>query len=310
MLLMSLSACASDEWANVLTPPTPQGATALDVMSRSDRHQRPPRGGPRALITGPPVECENEVHGHHHTDVVISDEHRFVFVDNVKAASTTVRVLLKSQLNISWKHGCERRYAGCCSQLNRTTSACLARRHAKYFTFGFARHPAIKFESGVRQAWFQRPPWQNFSADQLLAMQLNSTHYLNEHLQPTSYRFAGLTSLGKPMHIDYIGHTERAAEDMRRISAMHCATLGDKYRRSHATMRCPLEGLVTAIGEAGANSREADPRSRLSFWGLHIFCNSELYRRDSEVYGYECMKRDEALVAERRQSSFLKEEEV
>ena len=88
----------------------------------------------------------------HIVDIIISDRDHFVFVDNVKAASTTVRELLGEKLNVSWWDGCDGAYRRCCSTLGRTTSACLNERHASYFVFGFARHPAVKFESGAPAA--------------------------------------------------------------------------------------------------------------------------------------------------------------
>lgn len=86
---------------------------------------------------------------HHPVDVIISDRDHFVFVDNVKAASTTLRELLREELNATWWDGCDGVYRQCCSTLSRTTSACLNEQHANYFVFGFARHPAVKFESGA-----------------------------------------------------------------------------------------------------------------------------------------------------------------
>ena len=85
----------------------------------------------------------------HPVDIIISDRDRFVLVDNVKAASTTLRELLSKHLNVTWWDGCDGVYRQCCSTLGRTTTACLDEQHASYFVFGFARHPAVKFESGV-----------------------------------------------------------------------------------------------------------------------------------------------------------------
>ena len=43
------------------------------------------------------------------SDVVISDEHRFVFVDNVKAASSSIRSLFERDMNLTWATGCDGR---------------------------------------------------------------------------------------------------------------------------------------------------------------------------------------------------------
>ena len=55
----------------------------------------------------------------HPIDVVISDKEKSVFVDNVKAASTTVRSLRRDKLNVTWWDGCDGKYWGCCSRLGR-----------------------------------------------------------------------------------------------------------------------------------------------------------------------------------------------
>jgi hypothetical protein len=53
----------------------------------------------------PSLPDEWKVHGTllHHTDVVIDDQHKLVFIDNVKAASTTVRQIMSATLGVSWE---------------------------------------------------------------------------------------------------------------------------------------------------------------------------------------------------------------
>ena len=104
----------------------------------------------------------------------------------------------------------------------RPASACLSEEHAGYFVFGFARHPVAKFESGVQQAWLQSEELKRFSADELLAQQLQSGFFLNEHLQPSHYRFSGLTHLGTPVQMDFVGKVEAMEEDMQRAARTHC----------------------------------------------------------------------------------------
>ena len=126
----------------------------------------------------PNSPTEWKVHGAHHNDVVIDDEHKLIFVDNVKAASTTVRQLIMKTLGgITWQEGCEDKYAWCCRSPRpapRTTTLCLGKEHADYLVFGVARHPVDKFESGVRQAWAQAPQLAQLTADELLEKQLAS----------------------------------------------------------------------------------------------------------------------------------------
>ena len=134
-------------------------------------------------------------HHPHTVDAVISDEHKIVYIDNVKAGSTTLRSAMEQVLHASWNHG------DCCApelsedkqttplekergchhgpSRSRTTTRCLNATHDDYFHFSFVRHPVSKFESGVRQAWYQSqtepPSLGNLTADELLDKQLDDS---------------------------------------------------------------------------------------------------------------------------------------
>ena len=326
----------------------------------------------------------------HPVDIIISDRDRFVFVDNVKAASTTLRELLSKHLNVTWWDGCDGVYRQCCSTLGRTTTACLDEQHASYFVFGFARHPAVKFESGapvvgcgladgasraglpmagvaacpfprlparlptcsgvpwvapawlticssaagclpwaswrqaacgrahayalrflptgVREAWLQSRELSQFSADELLARQLNSGTFVNEHLQPSSYRFSGRTGLGTPVRMDLVGKVESITADMRRIAAAHCSRLRQedcsRLRQEDCSRLpppvCPLDPVAAAVGQLWQNRHpDLGERSVLSARGLQRFCLSEVYQADAELYGYDCLDRPPSNAAAR-----------
>lgn len=222
------------------------------------------------------------------TDVVISDEHRFIFVDNVKAASTAVRDELNTSLGVTWATGCGAKYKRCCSTRShgltpRTTSACIGPEHKDYFVFGFARHPARKFESGVRLAWFQDPRLGSLSADQLLERQLASNFWLNEHLQPTWYRFSGYH-----LNMSFVGRTEEMTHSIDRLLDAYCPSIG----QAAGSDACPLH-ILRALRTDVENSRAPVERSMLSDKSLRHFCSSEFYGKDAHIYGYVCKERDE-----------------
>ena len=219
------------------------------------------------------------------TDVVISDEHRFIFVDNVKAASTAVRDVLNTSLGVTWATGCGAKYKRCCSKRlrPRTTSACIGPEHKDYFVFGFARHPARKFESGVRQAWFQDRRLRSLSADQILYRQLASNFWLNEHLQPTSYRFSGYH-----LNMSFVGRTEEMAHSIDRLLDAYCPSIG----QAAWSDACPLH-ILQALRTDVENSRAPVERSMLSDKSLRHFCSSELYGEDAHIYGYVCKECDD-----------------
>ena len=162
---------------------------------------------------------------------------------------------------------------------------------------------ALRFlPTGVREAWLQSGELSQFSADELLARQLDSGTFVNEHLQPSSYRFSGRTGLGTPVRMDLVGKVESIAVDTRRIAAEHCSRLREEDARRCATSpseatcasrpACPLDGVAAAVGHLWQNRHpDLGARSVLSRRGLQRFCLSEVYQADAERYGYDCLDR-------------------
>ena len=100
----------------------------------------------------------------HAVSVVIVDDAKLIYVDNVKAGSTTLRDALQAKpLRASWS--CKKwppqwkahASPSCCTwpRSERVTTRCLTDAHKDYFVFSVVRHPVDKFESGVREAWRQ-----------------------------------------------------------------------------------------------------------------------------------------------------------
>ena len=257
-------------------------------------------------------------HHAHTVDAVISDEHKIVYIDNVKAGSSTLRHAMTQVLHASWNHGdcCaptlsedKQKERGCHfgPSRSRTTTRCLNATHDDYFHFSFVRHPVSKFESGVRQAWYQSqtepPSLANLTADELLDKQLDdfersldmnshgSGPWINEHFQPNAYRLTGFThEQTEPVRLDFVGLLEdfdaelgRAADlyDSTTASSTPCAA-AHAAKTSNASntggpARCGVRLLFDHLrGASGkSNSRAEVKASELSDHAK--LCASDLY---------------------------------
>lgn len=280
------------------------------VLAAPQRSWLPNNGlRPRTLAATGAVSSASGVvweHLPHTVDAVISHKHRLVYVDNVKAGSTTLRDALQKVLNASWNHGdcCasglsenEQTERGC--QVNhgfgsRTTTRCLNATHAGYFHFSFVRHPVSKFESGVRQAWFQtHGSLGNLTADELLERQLGTgprVHgWINEHFQSNTYRLTGFThQQAEPVQLDFVGRLEDFEADLSRAADLYDATMASSTpcAAAHAAdasssgpPRCGLRLLFEHLRGASekTNSREEVDASLLSEHGIATLCASDEY---------------------------------
>ena len=265
---------------------------------------------------------------HHEVDIVISDKYKIVYLDNVKAGSSTMRSALQNYLHTKWdcshwrSHPEEiRNKSGptCCtpadhgndlkpSRFERTTSGCISDLHKDYLFIATVRHPVRKFESGVREAWAQtrrKPPEEQLrllypSADQMLAAQLNKWDtkgpywrggnglkctsvqchnlFLNEHLQPSWFRFSGLTSNGQPPRLDVVLRLEHLVDDFKR-----------------AAKRFPqLAPMLPEIEKPPHRHRRPDPASMLSPQAIAQLCDARSfyaysYSPIAEAAPYDCL---------------------
>lgn len=220
----------------------------------------------------------------HMTDVIISDVYRVVYVDNVKAASTTIREILAEQLSASWACEGSLLASGCCHfRLPRTTTKCLNTASMKYLAFSFVRDPVAKFESGVREARAQYPAWVNKSADEVLRLQLDAPEdvWLNEHLQSSAWRLSGTTDTQRPVSLGFVGRLESFGAGLRKLAEIQ-----------HVMARLAgipkLPDLSPFSESKKTNHRPAvvgDP-SLLSPAAICAFCMSYRYRRDYLWFNY------------------------
>lgn len=113
----------------------------------------------------------------HSVDVLLVEKAGFVYLDNVKAGSSTIRRTVGD--NRLWCQGgvvngvgCTERFGGggltaprtCCATgdrgCSRLTTACLRSADARrLLVFSFVRDPLAKFESGLRQVLPLRARW-------------------------------------------------------------------------------------------------------------------------------------------------------
>ena len=232
-----------------------------------------------------PLKPKNTTEIHNEVQVVASHAHGFVFFDNVKAGSSTVRQRLENVLQVNWgssditsgnQSRCFIKRGGL-----RMTSKCMtSMAAAKYFKFGIARDPVDKFESGVRQAWHQDIHLREFTADALLLFQLHlfgskngHGQWLNEHLKPTTVEFMGRWSNGVDISLDYIGNLETLDSDWR--SAV--GNFRNITFRQHSELQRKLPHT---------NARSQRPTSLLSELGVQAMCTSKLFEREWDCLGY------------------------
>jgi len=233
------------------------------------------------------------------TDAIISEELKILFVDNVKAASSTVRYAL-SKVDLNWCSELAIRNSNnstrvldlsaigdqsclsclsCPHSCQRLTTACLQKGALlnDFFKFSFVRDPVAKFESGVRQAWFQDEKLKPFTADELLDLQLSKQNFINEHLEPSSFRFNNV--VGKQgetlLDFDFIGATETFEKDFTEVA------------RRLETHHGVKEGMLEMAATTNQNVRKHDVRSKLSPAAVRKMCASALYGREWECFGYK-----------------------
>lgn len=93
----------------------------------------------------------------HKVDVVVSDAHKLVYIDIVKAASSSIRARLRRVLKVDWSIDQPSTGGKNCSS-GRVTTACLdgmTLLREGYTVFSFVRSPFQKYLSGIEQAKVQ-----------------------------------------------------------------------------------------------------------------------------------------------------------
>jgi hypothetical protein len=217
----------------------------------------------------------------HYVDSVASGRYNFLYVDNVKAGSSSMRSAFSSILQTSW-HQTDIPGAKPTGQCCRCPEGC--RYSSKdfnetlhMFKFSVVRDPVAKFESGVRQARFQDPGhFSNMSADEILEEVISSGRFTNEHLMPSSYRLSAFDASTPPsmVNFDFIGKLEHFDNDWSRIV--------DGMQGLDKALR---KELKRSLGQV--NGREDDPTSKLTEVGIQRMCQSSMYKFEWDCFDYE-----------------------
>ena len=297
-------------------PTKSESKPAINGYERAHVFNQCMAGWRSTLSTHPPASNGADqgvaVAGHvHKIDVAYSKERRFVFMDNVKAGSSTIRAHLESAINVTWcgkpKHPTSHhvRQIGC-QPRTKTAEFTLEELNAA-FVFSFARDPVTKFESGVRQVWATHSKLKQYTADQILDMQLQSSNrvagksgkspkWWNEHLQPTTWRLSGWASEndaarkkylgaknpqrwdGGPVDLNFIGALETFTDDWAEV-VQHLTT-------NQAAKESEQRQLLQPLPAGSSNSRGERNRSKLSPSAIQRMCKSPLYKDEWGCLGY------------------------
>jgi len=191
-------------------------------------------------------------------EVVISNTYKFIYVENRKGASSTIREALRKYFNITWsgptcpvRKGDTRDW--CLFNFNhRCTSMCLDQQHIEsYFFFSFVRDPVDRFVSGYKQAWHHRFKNQgieigktshmNWVLDKILKEHYHTDEHLETQAMSLGTRWLDRDGITYRIPMDFIGRVENLENDFKRVM--------DKIQQRSST---PLpKGLMLAHENQG-----------------------------------------------------------
>jgi hypothetical protein len=247
-------------------------------------------------------------------EVVVDYTAQVVYVDNVKAASSSVRAFMATRgaqwvtwqcnnaadgtvANACWPCG---RDAGSTSSHRRATKmgacchnrqlACTLPQQPSWMWFSLVRDPMAKFVSGVHEAKVHDGSLMNQSADQILRTQLamRPRTWVSEHLMPSWCRlrvrsatgFVALNLTAKLEHAsaDLLGGARRGSARQRAFFTELSAHLADeaKFERTSAQ----LDRVASQRGRPVYGQHALSPEA------VAAFVAAPLFREDYLRYGY------------------------
>lgn len=238
----------------------------------------------------------------HWTDAVGTTARGIVFVENVKAGSSSIRRKLgmlsagvyTEEIPVKNK---DARYQ--CDRMSTGVWDAQDIYDLGLSVFSWVRDPVEKFESGVRQAWYHDPDnMLKYSADDMLDLILNAPlektntppekhcgepfnqeyGWLNEHLQPSSWRLTGETNDRQHLNFDFIGKLETFDRDWNEMLKRINLEPSENY----------MVPILTDMWTK--NKKEPVDRSRLSPDSIRKMCNSQRYGREWDCFDYDLPK--------------------
>lgn len=204
---------------------------------------------------------------HRAQDIVIVKELKMVYIENRKAASSSIRHLLSKYFHSNWKWSCRGAPEACRIIDNRCSSECLSADQLQdYFFFTFVRDPLDRFYSGLKEGLVM---WNSHHIDgegkaNLTSAEcmgpldalLNRSCGVDHHLESQATALSTHLPLAEDgrdfeLHYDYIGRTERLADDMAIVleEAQHKAGT----RQAEST----VQDLVAELRDTHDNQGEA-----------------------------------------------------
>lgn len=221
-------------------------------------------------------------------EVVADFKQRVVYVDNVKAASSSIRKFMALN-NVSWVqpqcnavHCTPCPTAACCTSSR--MRSCSVAPTTDLIWFSVVRNPLEKFLSGVHEARHQSPHLRHLSADAILGQQLALPlgTFVNEHLQPNWYRLTVNASDGLPRLLNVTIKLEQYESDLKKAAAatgrtffLDLAKFLDRSRVRTSAWVDRNDGMVPSLVQT------------LSPASTQLFMTSKLYGRDYDDYNYQ-----------------------
>ena len=188
---------------------------------------------------------------HHHSgrqaaqEVVVSHEYKFVYVEVRKAASATLRTLIKDVFHVDFSSWCVPR-RDCTVFGGRCSSLCLNREQVKdYFFFTFVRNPCDRFLAAYKQFMTKKrkPDISTEGMQRVLENLLFNHTTADEHIQTQSFSLSSSTPDGKQIPLDFIGRVETLDADWKTAldkiqihsgkSLPHIPPLENKHQRTN-----------------------------------------------------------------------------
>lgn len=151
-------------------------------------------------------------------EVVVSHEYKFVYVEVRKAASSTIRLMLKQVFDTDYYSWCRQSSKGCKVFHSRCSSLCLsASELTDYLFFTFVREPVGRFIAAYRQLQEHRHHSnKNITAAGMKRTLLDLLYHSkneDEHTQTQCFALSTATSQGTQIRLDFIGRVEQFESD-------------------------------------------------------------------------------------------------
>jgi len=211
----------------------------------------------------------------HSIETVVSKKYSFMYLENRKVASSSIRRLFAEVLQISWC-STDMPHASTEGHHGLTLSSDFAEQDiSQLFKFSLVRDPIEKFEAGVQQAWIQNPTLNNMTADDMLLAQLSLPlgSWVDDHLQPSSFGLSAMSAAGTPVQLDFVGKLEQSPGVWDAILDTLSSLTEDQGRNLRVLVR--------------SNNHNTDPRAKLSAQSIKLLCASNLYGHEWACFGYE-----------------------